>query len=199
MDFRNASSVCNSATRTWKSRCLSVRCTASSVPVAIREMAPGDLDQVLSVERQAFAGPERHGLRAFTRCMRHRQGLALMAEGDFGVGLGEPAEHIIVGWMLGYVRCRGFHVEYLAVLPDMQRKGIGRGLLQPAFELARQAPVAKPRVTLHVRERNLAAQKFYQALGFRAARVLRGFYDDGQGEDAYLMVWKNLGGAKRGK
>jgi len=36
-----------------------------------------------------------------------------------------------------------------------------------------------------VRERNLSAQLFFRAQGFRAVRVLRSYYED-SGEDAFL-------------
>ena len=47
----------------------------------------------------------------------------------------------------------------------------------------------RTRITLEVRETNLAAQLFFRAQGFRAVRVLRGFYED-SGEDAFLMQYR---------
>ena len=46
----------------------------------------------------------------------------------------------------------------------------------------------RTRITLEVRETNLAAQLFFRASGFRATSVLRDFYDDSP-EDAYLMQY----------
>jgi ribosomal-protein-alanine N-acetyltransferase len=40
-----------------------------------------------------------------------------------------------------------------------------------------------------VRETNLTAQLFFRAQGFRAVRVLRGYYED-SGEDAFLMQYQ---------
>ena len=45
------------------------------------------------------------------------------------------------------------------------------------------------RITLEVRETNLAAQLFFRSRGFRAVSVLRSFYDDTP-EDAYLMQYR---------
>jgi ribosomal-protein-alanine N-acetyltransferase len=45
----------------------------------------------------------------------------------------------------------------------------------------------RARLSLEVRESNLAAQLFFKQAGFRATNVLRGFYDDTD-EDAYLFT-----------
>ena len=47
----------------------------------------------------------------------------------------------------------------------------------------------RTRITLEVRETNLAAQLFFRTQGFRAVRVLRAFYED-SGEDAFLMQYR---------
>ena len=47
----------------------------------------------------------------------------------------------------------------------------------------------RTRITLAVRERNLFAQLFFRSQGFRAVRVLRGYYED-SGEDAFLMQYQ---------
>ena len=46
----------------------------------------------------------------------------------------------------------------------------------------------RTRITLEVRETNLAAQLFFRKQGFRAVRVLRAYYED-SGEDAFLMQY----------
>ena len=52
----------------------------------------------------------------------------------------------------------------------------------------------RTRITLEVRETNLPAQLFFRAQGFRALRVLRGYYED-SGEDAFLMQYHLAGDA----
>ncbi len=44
----------------------------------------------------------------------------------------------------------------------------------------------RQKITLAVRERNLAAQMFFQVHGFKATKLLRKYYED-SGEDAYQM------------
>jgi ribosomal-protein-alanine N-acetyltransferase len=47
----------------------------------------------------------------------------------------------------------------------------------------------RSRITLEVRETNLAAQLFFRSQAFRAVSVLRRYYDDTP-EDAYLMQYR---------
>ena len=47
----------------------------------------------------------------------------------------------------------------------------------------------RTRITLEVRETNLAAQLFFRQQEFKAVRVLRAFYED-SGEDAFLMEYR---------
>ncbi len=47
----------------------------------------------------------------------------------------------------------------------------------------------RTRITLEVRETNLAAQLFFRKQEFKAMRVLRAFYED-SGEDAFLMEYR---------
>ena len=50
----------------------------------------------------------------------------------------------------------------------------------------------RTRITLAVRETNLAAQQFFRSTNFVATKVARKYYDD-TGEDAFLMQF-HLGG-----
>jgi ribosomal-protein-alanine N-acetyltransferase len=52
--------------------------------------------------------------------------------------------------------------------------------------VAKLSSQRRARITLEVRETNLAAQLFFKQSGFRATNVLRAFYEDSP-EDAYLM------------
>ena len=47
----------------------------------------------------------------------------------------------------------------------------------------------RQKISLAVREGNTAAQLFFRAHKFKAARVLRNYYED-SGEDAYQMEYK---------
>ena len=47
----------------------------------------------------------------------------------------------------------------------------------------------RQKITLAVRERNLAAQMFFRSHGFQATKLLRNYYED-SGEDAYQMEFR---------
>jgi ribosomal protein S18 acetylase RimI-like enzyme len=69
----------------------------------------------------------------------------------------------------------------MAVAPVWQRTGLGRALLAKLNQ-ALQHP--RDRIQTTVPESNLAAQLTLRAAGYKAIRVLRGFFDT---EDGYLL------------
>jgi ribosomal-protein-alanine N-acetyltransferase len=71
-----------------------------------------------------------------------------------------------------------------AVHPAARRTGIG-GLMVDKL-VYKLTSHRRQKITLAVRERNLAAQMFFRAHGFKATKMLRNYYED-SGEDAYQM------------
>jgi ribosomal protein S18 acetylase RimI-like enzyme len=57
------------------------------------------------------------------------------------------------------------HIRMVGVDPGLRRRGIARALLEECFERARLE--GKTFVTLHTTERMTAAQRMYEAMGFR--------------------------------
>jgi len=74
-----------------------------------------------------------------------------------------------------------------AVSPRQRRCGIGTQMI--AKLVGKLSSQRRSRITLEVRETNLAAQLFFRDTGFRAVSVLRQFYADTP-EDAYLMHYR---------
>ena len=68
-----------------------------------------------------------------------------------------------------------------------RRRGIARTLLDSLF--AQTAGDGRRGYTLEVRVSNTGAIKLYEALGFRARGVRRGYYTDNR-EDA-LIMWRD--------
>lgn len=76
---------------------------------------------------------------------------------------------VIASAMGGYEGHRGW-INYLAVHPDHQRRGLGRQLMQ---RLERDLLACGcPKINLQIRTSNLAATGFYQALGYVADDVI---------------------------
>jgi ribosomal-protein-alanine N-acetyltransferase len=88
----------------------------------------------------------------------------------------------MVGFVAGDPRpSQGFSwIATIGVLPDYQRKGIGRALLH-----ACEAQIKTPRLRLSVRASNQAAINLYEQEGYRSMDVWRGYYNDG--ENAIVM------------
>ena len=72
----------------------------------------------------------------------------------------------------------------VATLPELQRRGHGRALLNDLLQNARERRVKL--VTLEVRRSNAPARALYSSLGFRELGVRQRYYSD-NGEDAIVM------------
>jgi len=71
--------------------------------------------------------------------------------------------------MAGYEGHRGW-LNYLAVLPDYQKRGYGRKLVEKA--IAELEELGCMKLNVQVRESNISAVRFYERLGFRDDHVV---------------------------
>jgi ribosomal-protein-alanine N-acetyltransferase len=133
-----------------------------------------DMPEVLQTEQQSFeyAWTEED----FLRCLRQRNCIGMVAE------QGEK----VVGFMIYELHKSKLHILNFAVHPAYRRQGIGAQMV--AKLVSKLSSHRRTRITLEVRETNLAAQLFFRSQGFRAVRVLRAYYED-SGEDAFLMQY----------
>jgi ribosomal protein S18 acetylase RimI-like enzyme len=91
----------------------------------------------------------------------------------------EDADELIGSVMVGYEGHRGW-VNYLAVHPGHQRRGLGRLLMDEAERRLRELGCAK--VNLQIRRSNEAAAEFYRRIGYAVDDVVsmgRRLEDDG--------------------
>lgn len=77
-------------------------------------------------------------------------------------------EKLVGSVMVGYEGHRGW-INYLAVLPEHQKQGYGRSLVEKAIEELQKLGCLK--VNLQVRKTNLPAVEFYKHLGFKEDNV----------------------------
>ena len=77
-----------------------------------------------------------------------------------------------------------FSILRVGVVPEYQRKGIGREMMDFLIQLARNEQV--PKILLEVHEFNLAAQHLYSASGFRQIHRKKGYYRDPPGNALVL-------------
>ena len=77
-----------------------------------------------------------------------------------------------------------FSILRVGVMPEFQRKGIGREMMDFLIQLARNEQV--PKILLEVHEFNLAAQRLYFASGFCQIHLKKGYYRDPPGNALVL-------------
>ena len=85
------------------------------------------------------------------------------------------------GWGDAPVRPLRLLLLHIAVAPEYRRRGVGKALMARVEGWLRQPEDC---VQAPVPESNLATQLFLRSLGYKAVRVLRGYYG---AEDAYAM------------
>jgi ribosomal-protein-alanine N-acetyltransferase len=146
--------------------------------VHIRWMIRRDMPEVLQTEQESFEYSWTE--EDFLRCLRQRNCIGMVAEH------GEK----VVGFMIYELHKAKLHILNFAVHPTCRRGAIGAQMV--AKLISKLSNHRRTRITLAVRERNLAAQLFFRAQGFRAIRVLRAYYED-SGEDAFLMQYSFAG------
>lgn len=140
----------------------------------VRWMIRRDMTEVLEVEQEAFEFPWSD--EDFTRCMRQRNCIGMVAE----------MADSVVAFMIYELHRSRLHVLNFAVRRSHRRLGIGTQMMEKLT--GKLTPERRSRIVLEVRERNLPAQLFFRSLGYRAISVLKDFYQDTT-EDAYLMQY----------
>ena len=83
--------------------------------------------------------------------------------------VGEQDGRVVGTVMAGYDGHRGW-INYLAVGPAWQRRGLGRALMDAADE--RLAALGCAKINLQVRDENEAARGFYEAIGYRLEPIV---------------------------
>ncbi len=142
--------------------------------IHVRWMIRRDMPEVLDIEQEAFEFPWSD--EDFTRCMRQRNCIGMVAE----------IADSVVAFMIYELHRSRLHVLNFAVRRSHRRLGIGTQMMEKL--VAKLSPDRRSRIVLEVRERNLPAQIFFRSLGYRAISVLKDFYQDTT-EDAYLMQY----------
>ncbi|MDH5406141.1 MAG: ribosomal protein S18-alanine N-acetyltransferase [Candidatus Aminicenantes bacterium] len=132
----------------------------------IRRFSLSDLKRVVEIDEKSFKVPHDEWVFRYYYYLNPK---------NFFV---YEADQQVVGFVLFE---REGHLLYLAVDPLYRRRGIGRILVAEARKHLKKG--AHP--WAEVRRSNLAAQRFYQSLGFVRERVILNYYGN---EDAYIMV-----------
>jgi ribosomal-protein-alanine N-acetyltransferase len=150
--------------------------TKQDLQVHIRWMIRRDMPDVLDIESTSFEFPWSE--EDFIRCLRQRNCIGMIAEHDDRV----------VGFMIYELHKTRLHILNFAVASRYRRLGVGTQMVNKL--VSKLSSQRRSRITLEVRETNLAAQIFFRSQGFRAVNVLRNYYEDTP-EDAYVMQFRH--------
>jgi len=145
----------------------------SGLSLQCREMMERDIDEIMRLEKSAHSHPWRRS--SFEDCLKGRQKCWVV-----------EYKHKIVGYVV--VTHGGGDAELLnlAVSPEMQRKGIGRLLLDHAMTLIHGKA---DMLFLEVRVSNRKAIELYSREGFFEVGNRKNYYPTVNGyEDALLMA-----------
>jgi ribosomal-protein-alanine N-acetyltransferase len=142
-------------------------------PPLIRIANSADVAHLIEIA-QRTSGSASWSHNKYQDRLGNESGVVLVAEGH----------HEIFGFIVAQVISGECEIENVAVLPANQRQGTGRALLTATISAARERGCEA--VWLEARESNLAARKFYQAIGFNEAGRRARYYRDPD-EDAVIL------------
>lgn len=91
-----------------------------------------------------------------------------LVDSPWGFFLMVDNDEIIGSIMVGYDGHRGW-VNYIACHPDRRREGVATALMMRGREVLLERGC--PKINLQVRHGNLAANKFYESIGYTEDRV----------------------------
>ncbi|MEO1208173.1 MAG: GNAT family acetyltransferase [Cyanobacteria bacterium J06638_20] len=83
--------------------------------------------------------------------------------------IGEMDAQVMASCMVGYEGHRGW-LNYLAVRPDMQKRGFGQQIVAHAEALLLKAGC--PKINLQIRSTNQRVIEFYEGLGYKQDPVI---------------------------
>jgi len=141
--------------------------------VGIRAVEQRDLPAIYKIERETFKD-------AFPPFF-----IDFLAEENPETFLVAEDKGEIVGYVVASVEKKVGHLVSLVVRRDHLRRAVGSSLVLKILEILKRSSVSS--VILEVRKSNVAAQNFYNKLGFSFIRVDRSYYGD---EDAYVLEKK---------
>lgn len=150
--------------------------TQKLLKINLRWMTREAMPRILELERGA--GGFSWSPEDFQAVILRKTCLGMVAE--YGGG--------IIGFLLYEILPDGLFVHRLAVAPEYRRQGVASQMM--ARVCCQLNDHHQRLIRVDVRESNVAAQLFFQSLGFRAQVIFKSHFDD-TGEDAYRMHYRH--------
>lgn len=143
----------------------------------LRDMLEQDISQVMEVERAVYDFPWREQIfhdciNADYVCKVYELGFELLGYGIASVGASE---------------C---HILNVCIYPNLQRRGLGTGLLQSLIQECQRRGTRM--IFLEVRASNISAQALYFKIGFNQIGIRSGYYPANKGREDALVFAKDL-------
>jgi ribosomal-protein-alanine N-acetyltransferase len=141
----------------------------------LRHFHPFDLEILCAIDKACFPPGISYSREELARFIAHRNSRTWVAE--------ESGE--IMGFLIADRQPQKVgHIVTIDVVESERRRGVGSRLMVAVEEWAWQQGLRL--IYLETAENNLAAQRFYQARGYRKAEKVEGYY--GGGTAAWVMV-----------
>jgi len=161
----------------------------SALRCRIRWMIRRDMPEVMQIEAELFEVPWQEA--DFIRHLRQRNCIGMVAAVDVPrrERIAGPPDECVVGFMVYALEKTRILLLNFAVTEAYRRRGVGSQMI--AKLAAKLSPRRRRAIVCEVRESNVLAQIFFRSQGFRARKILRGFYrDEDTDEDAYRFVYR---------
>ncbi len=146
----------------------------------IRKATRDDLKFLEKLETTCFPKFQQNNSRSIRNSITSEFQKVLIAE------IKEGKNHQPAGSATLFMYARSIRIFSIAVLPEMQGKGIGKKLLDYAINLARTGKFNQ--ITLEVRKSETSVVELYKKAGFVITAELIDYYKEG--ENGYRMVLK---------
>ena len=143
--------------------------------IKIEKAQPGDLNQILELEKQCFLGDAFFRYQFYYFIHKSKSEFVVVRN-----------HHKIIAYLIIQTRKNSlkYRIYSLAIAPEAREQGIGKKLLEYAEQVARKNNIQK--ITLEVSEKNEAAINLYKKQGFTVTKTRAGYYADGS--PAWIMV-----------
>ncbi len=139
-----------------------------------------DLPAMLEIERQSFPRPWNE--EDFTFCLRDRKTIGMVCE--------DLDDDHTVGFFIYELHKRHLQVVNFAVAPSWRRRGVGTLMAVKLLAKLSSGVRGRDRIRLFVPERNLGAQLFWAAAGFKASVIEPSA--DADDDDGYIKFVHRL-------
>lgn len=137
-----------------------------------RSMQEKDIPAVAAIEKAVFSRPWTE--RSFVQAMQQDTLFIVVLKGN-----------TIIGYCGMYCSFGEGEITNVAVMPEEQKRGVGRGMMEYLLKQAQQKGIT--RLILEVRISNAHAIRLYKNLGFLNCGIRKNFYEMPR-EDGMVMV-----------